>query len=123
MNLTFSYCKDDDYCDTPFTSKVYKRILFHPEKGRLEVSLVLLPEVSGHSDGKFNVMFLAKYPKDAPENDKKYFAKITFLQRQKLLWMFGGHWFQNTENIWRIATHFITFISGYVLYYFTHNCR
>jgi hypothetical protein len=122
MNLKFVDCAEKKYNTESFEARLDYRLLYHPIKGKLEVECITLPEVKGHSDEKYNLMLKDKNEK-LEEDDRKYFTNITYFQKRKILWMFGISWIQRDGNVWKIINPIIGFASGYLLYYFTHNCN
>lgn len=80
MKFNVYYCENDNYSVESFDALVKKRLLFHRDGNRLEVECVFDPEVSGHSDDRFNVMFKDKN-ESISEPDRKYFTKLRDYRR------------------------------------------
>lgn len=119
MDLNFTYCEDGAYSKEGFQSKIRKRVLHHPNKGKIEVKCIFLPEIEEHSDGKLNVLFEDK-DTSLELNDRKYFAKISWWQKRELIWMYGQNWWQKQENIWKVANLLLGFVFGYFAHAITH---
>ena len=108
MKFDIYHCEDEEYSETYEVCNVSHRLLnFKGDK--LEVELILLPEVAGHSDGQFNVMFMDK-DEELEENERKYFTKANWHEKPRLKWMFGKHWIQRNERL----TWFISLIVAIV---------
>lgn len=109
MKLDITTCVEGDYSDSVVTCEITKRVLFY-NGASIEVNLITKPEVSGHSLGKLNVLFRDK-SKDKNDDTGKYFAHVSFAQKQMLIWMFGKYWIQDRENYVKI----ILVVSGFAL--------
>ena len=93
MKFIVYYCKNNDYSDKCFEAKVDKRILHHVNGKKLEVECYFSPEIKGHSNDRFNTMFLDRN-EEVNEFDRKYFTKASWIERFKLRKQFGLFWVQ-----------------------------
>ena len=121
MELQITDCDGQRYNERTFKGRVRGRCLHHPSKGVLEITYTLEPSVREHAS-QFNVMF--KDNDDSLEDDdRKYFSYLTLLQRFQLKWMYGDLWLQKPDNIWKLVSMGLSFISGYALHMITHSCN
>ncbi len=89
MTLKLYYCENDDYSTQFIECEVDHQIIYHPTKGKIEVSLDTSPPVYGHSkdNQKFNIMlYSVEYGKS--NNDYKFFSKVNWITKQRLLYQF-----------------------------------
>ena len=93
MILNVYYCEEDNYSEKCYQALVEHRLVSLPNGKNLEVTCEFKPEIKGHSNGVFNVMFCDK-DESLEENDRKYFARTNWIQRQLLRKQFGLFWTQ-----------------------------
>lgn len=116
MKFKVFTCVDGDYCSEPITGEVKECVLWINGRS-IEFELITLPAVSGHSAGKFNILF-----KDTCEalgsdqnDDRKYFVSASPFQIFRLKWMFGKYWIQKTDNLMKII---VPLIVGVIMFIF-----
>lgn len=65
--------------------------------GKIAVKYNISPEVKGFSDGDFNIMFFSGVR-------QKYYAKITWPQRQCIIWEYENFIIQSKEfKMWALS--------------------
>lgn len=116
MRLIVYDCSGENYNERSIVCKLDKRLLHHTVKGKLEVDAIFLPEVSGHSEGRLNLMFKDKN-ESIPENERKFFIKVNAIQREQIRWMFGKNWIQQSNNIWDLLKIIWGFIGGWLAHH------
>lgn len=112
MKLKIYNCAGENYSQSAIDGELKKQLLYLPHD-KLEVTYSLSPQIDGHSDGKFNILFLDDN-KDLPENERKYFTNVNWIQRQKIRFMYGDLIFQSREFKLSVSSGFIGFILGII---------
>jgi hypothetical protein len=111
MKVIVYYCEDENYSKECFEAKIKHRLLYHKDGSKKEITYDLNPQVFGHSDGRFNVMFLDS-DESIQDNSNKYFARLSGFQKFKLIWSYNNYFIQKTENIKWMSGLIIGFLLG-----------
>lgn len=90
MKLLLHNCINQEYSPDPFYGELKNCLLFIGRNEPFEVSIDFSPAVKGyakHYNYSLNLMLKNKDPK-INEHDSKYFTEVSWLDKQKILWMF-----------------------------------
>lgn len=122
MKLKLHYCNGEDYSSDFIEAEFKHRLLTLPNFEKIEVTYSFDPQTKGYSDDKLNVEFINTDDSITPINKRKYFALLTFWQKQKISWNYDNHYLQKDTgygNMKWILGYIIGFASGYLLFHLT----
>lgn len=95
MKIKIYNCIGEEYSEEAFDAELHNQILEFGDK-KLEVELEDSPQVYGQARNINNVNLMFKdLDETIPDDERKYFTKANWFQKQRIQWMFGKHYFQD----------------------------
>jgi hypothetical protein len=118
MKLLLHSCINEEYSPNPFYGELKDCLLVLNESEPMEVSIDFSPAVQGyakHYKHNLNLMLKNKDSK-VSEHDSKYFTKVNWLDRQKILWLFKEDVIHKSNPFQAFLVVFFTIVLSLNLY-------
>lgn len=119
MKLKIITCEGENYSTEAKEAELSHQVL-RIEGKSLEVELIASPMVYGHSRGNNNVNILFKdLNTELSDDERKYFTEVSFIKRQRILWMFNKHLLQKYPISSGVGTILIGFIGWFLVHLYS----
>jgi len=115
MKIKIYNCEGEDYSENSIDAILSNQVLEFEGK-RIEVELDDSPQVFGQARGINDVNLMFKDSNTGiPENERKYFTKASWFDKQRIKWMYKRHFLQKSSFVTNLFYPLILLIIGSLL--------